>query len=211
MRVAEIFYSIQGESLDVGRPCVLVRLAGCNLRCDYCDTRYAWNDGRMMALDEILEEVAGLGCNLVEVTGGEPLMQVETPLLIKKLLDRGYEVLLETNGSYDISVVDGRCAKIVDIKCPGSGAADQMDLDNLGRLSPRDQLKFVLADRADYEYARDLVKSRVDIRGERILFSPVVERLRPVELAAWILADHLEIRFQLQLHKILWPGRERGI
>ncbi|MFZ5570792.1 MAG: radical SAM protein [Thermodesulfobacteriota bacterium] len=211
--VCEIFHSIQGESLDAGRPCVFVRLSGCNLRCGYCDTRYAWDGGEVMALTDILERVTRYGCRLVAVTGGEPLLQAETPLLIRNLLDQGFEVLLETNGSYDIGAVDARCVKILDVKCPGSGMADRMDMDNLGRLGERDQLKFVLTDRADYEYAKSLVGSPgiAGIAGRRLLFSPAAPGMKPAQLAEWILEDRLDVRFQVQLHRILWPDVERGV
>lgn len=212
LRVSEIFYSIQGESTDTGRPCAFVRLSGCNLRCAYCDTTYAWEDGAETEVGQILGQVADWGCRLVEITGGEPLLQPETPELIRRLLTGGYRVLVETNGSIDISGVDRRCTRIVDIKCPSSNEADRMDFGNLSRLAGPDQVKFVMADRADYEYAKRVIASRpLAIPGSQVLVSPVADRLAPQELAGWILADRLDVRLQLQMHKILWPETERGV
>lgn len=226
LNVSEIFYSIQGESLYAGLPCVFVRLAGCNLRCAYCDTLYAHDGGTVMPIKEILSRVGDFSCPLVEITGGEPLLQDETPALADALLADGYLVLLETNGSLDIDRVSRKCVRVVDIKCPGSGHADQNDLANLNRLSTIDQVKFVLTDRADYEFARDLILEKrqqgttavflpatgsLPIKGQRpILFSPVHGRLEAAELAEWILADHLNVRIHLQMHKILWPDAHRG-
>jgi 7-carboxy-7-deazaguanine synthase len=220
LNISEIFYSIQGESLYAGLPCVFVRLSGCNLRCAYCDTPYAYNDGTAMSIDEILDRVDGFSCPLVEITGGEPLLQDAAPALVDALLAKRYLVLMETNGSMDINRVSKKCVRIVDIKCPGSGHMDQNDLANLKRLSPVDQLKFVLTGRTDYEFARDLI---VDTWQQDtlpvsmpipvpvpILFSPVHGRLKPAELAEWILADHLNVRLHLQMHKLLWPEAARG-
>lgn len=211
--VCEIFYSIQGESLYAGLPCVFVRLAGCNLDCRYCDTRYAREGGEQMQLETIAERVAVYGCGLVEITGGEPLLQPATPLLIQRLIETGYTVLLETNGSFDVDLVDSRCIKIVDIKCPGSGAAEQMDLGNIERLTQKDQLKFVISDQADFDFAAGIVRSDAcrRIRMGNILFSPVSGRVTPAELAAWILDSGLGVRLQLQMHKIIWPDIDRGI
>jgi 7-carboxy-7-deazaguanine synthase len=157
--VNEIFYSIQGESIYSGRPCIFVRLTGCNLRCSYCDTRYAYEEGVSMELTEIINRIAAHRCRLVEITGGEPLLQSQTPILIYKLLENGYEVMLETNGSLDISRVDRRCIKIVDIKCPTSGESDKNDMENLKRLGSKDQVKFVIENRMDYEYAKETMDS----------------------------------------------------
>lgn len=210
--VNEIFYSIQGESTYSGRPCVFVRLTGCNLRCSYCDTRYAYEQGANMELNEILNRIAAYQCRLVEITGGEPLLQSQTPILIYRLLENGYEVMLETNGSLDISRVDRRCIKIVDIKCPTSGESDKNDLENLKRLGPKDQVKFVIGDRSDYEYAKKTIESTCpDFPEEQILFSPASERIPPSRLAEWILKDNLNVRLHLQLHKIIWPDKERGV
>ena len=205
LRVNEVFYSIQGESSYAGRPCVFVRLTGCNLRCSYCDTKYAYEEGIELEIGEIIDRVAFYQCPLVEVTGGEPLMQKETPALIRRFLDEGYEVLLETNGSQDISQVDGRCVKIVDIKCPSSGEADKNDFENLNRLSDKDEIKFVISDREDYEYA----KKMLDLLGSNPLtvkalhFSPVFGKLDPKTLAEWILEDNMDVRLHLQLHKYI--------
>ena len=212
MMINEIFYSIQGESTFAGRPCVFVRLTGCNLRCTYCDTRYAYDEGRRLEIVEILARVAGFGCNLVEITGGEPLLQEETPDLTSLLLENGYRVLMETNGSFDISSVPPACIKVMDVKCPGSGEADKCELANLERLSPLDQVKFVIGSREDYQYARS-VMARVPMHVPRgnLLFSPVQGALPASRLADWMLADRLDARLQLQLHKTIWPDVERGV
>ena len=210
--VNEIFYSIQGESIYSGRPCIFVRLTGCNLRCSYCDTRYAYEQGVNMELTEIINRIAAHRCRLVEITGGEPLLQSQTPILIYKLLENGYEVMLETNGSLDISRVDRRCIKIVDIKCPTSGESDKNDMENLKRLGSKDQVKFVIENRMDYEYAKQTMDSTCpDFPEEQILFSPVSGGIAPSRLAEWILEDNLNVRLHLQLHKIIWPDRKRGI
>lgn len=211
LNLSEIFYSIQGESLFAGLPCVFVRLSGCNLRCAYCDTRYAREDGFPMSSDEMLPMVARYRCPLVEITGGEPLIQEETPELARKLLDAGYTVLMETNGSLDIDRVDRRCVRIMDIKCPGSGESDKNDLENLNRLTPRDQLKFVLMDKADYDFAVRLLHSTWSSPFPvPVLFSAAAPHLFPARLAEWMLRDHLDVRLQVQVHKILWPQEERG-
>ena len=210
--VNEIFYSIQGESIHSGRPCIFVRLTGCNLRCSYCDTRYAYEQGVDMEITEIMNRIAAYQCRLVEITGGEPLLQSQTPILIHRLLENGYEVMLETNGSLDISRVDGRCIKIVDIKCPTSGESDKNDLENLKRLGSKDQVKFVIGDRSDYKYAKITMDSiSPDFPEEQILFSPVSGGITSSQLAEWILEDNLNVRLHLQLHKIIWPDKERGV
>ena len=210
IEVSEIFHSIQGESSWSGRPCVFIRLTGCNLRCAYCDTSYAYEQGRFMEIPEIMERVRRLRCDLVEVTGGEPLIQADTPLLIGGLLDAGHTVLLETNGSIDIGVVDPRCIRIMDIKCPSSGMAGQNDLRNLKKLGVQDELKFVIGSRKDYEFARDLLSTLPAARS-KINFSPVFGSLDPRSLAEWILEDHLPVRLNLQLHKIIWGPETRGV
>jgi 7-carboxy-7-deazaguanine synthase len=205
LRVNEVFYSIQGESSYAGRPCVFVRLTGCNLRCSYCDTKYAYEEGAELEIGEIIDRVSSYHCRLVEVTGGEPLIQAETPILIRRLLDEGYEVLLETNGSQDISQVDGRCVKIVDIKCPSSGEADKNDFENLNRLSDKDEIKFVIGDKEDYEYAKeklDFIKFNPQ-RMHTVHFSPVFGKMDPKTLAKWILEDNLDVRLHLQLHRYI--------
>lgn len=209
--VNEIFYSIQGESLYNGLPCVFVRLAGCNLRCSYCDTRYAYEKGSKMELVEILQKTATYHCPLIEITGGEPLLQDDTPMLISELLEKGYEVMMETNGTFDISIVDKRCIKIVDIKCPTSGESDKNDLENLKRFNQQDQVKFVIKSREDYEYAKNITKLiSPELPGKNILFSPVFGEIACAKLAKWILEDNLNIRLHLQLHKIIWPGSRIG-
>lgn len=211
--VNEIFYSIQGESTYSGKPCVFIRLTGCNLRCSYCDTQYAYHDGEKIDIPEIINKVALYGCPLVEVTGGEPLIQEETPYLINQLLGTGYKVLIETNGSQDISRIDNRSIRIVDIKCPSSGEKDRNDLTNLNRLRDEDELKFVIGDREDYEYAKDILRLIGHGSSSRIAvhFSPSFGRMEPKELADWILNDRLDVRLHLQLHKYIWAPGQRGV
>lgn len=208
--VNEIFYSIQGESVYSGRPCVFVRLTGCNLRCSYCDTIYAYENGTEMEIESIIKQVDSFRCPLVEITGGEPLIQPETPFLIHSLLENGYEVMMETNGSLDISIIDERCIKIVDIKCPSSMESDKNDLENLQKINRKDQVKFVIGTRKDYEYAKK-IKEMIPARlpGHNILFSPVTEEIVPSQLANWILEDNLDVRFHQQLHKFIWPDEDR--
>jgi 7-carboxy-7-deazaguanine synthase len=212
LNVNEIFFSIQGESIYTGIPCVFVRLTGCNLRCAYCDTTYAWEDGTSMEIEKIMEKIRGFRCLLVEITGGEPLIQEETPFLIKELLKTGNKVLLETNGSIDIRMVPPECIKIVDIKCPSSNEKDKTDLNNIKHLGMKDQIKFVIQNREDYLYARNIFKTNCKhLEGGNILFSPVIEKLPPSDLAGWILKDRLDVRFHMQLHKIIWPEARRGV
>ncbi len=203
LAVAEIFFSIQGESTFAGRPCAFVRLAGCNLDCRYCDTPAARTGGRAMSVDEVVAAVAALGCPLVEITGGEPLLQAGVPELCHRLLADGRRVLLETNGSLPLDVVDGRVVRIMDIKTPGSGMAHRMRAENLDQLRPPDQLKFVLTDRADYEWAREYLMAHPLPAGVEVLFAPATPGLPPADLARWILEDHLPVRLQIQLHKHL--------
>lgn len=213
LKVNEIFYSIQGESSYAGRPCVFVRLAGCNLRCSYCDTRYAYEDGDELDITEIIHRVDSYKCPFVEITGGEPLIQKETPALIKKLLEKGYDVLLETNGSLDTGDIDERCVTILDIKCPSSGEQEKCDPEILKRLRDADEVKFVIGDREDYEYAmRILDLMRRDLRVKNpVHFSPVFGKMEPRILAKWILKDHLDVRLNLQLHKMIWGHEQRGV
>ena len=211
--VNENFYSIQGESSFAGRPCAFIRLTGCNLRCTYCDTQYAYHDGDELDIAGILGTVADYNCPLVEVTGGEPLMQKDTPALIYNLLQEGYEVLLETNGSLTAAEIDKRCVKIIDIKCPSSGEHEKCIPEILTSLSEKDEVKFVIGDREDYEYAREKLAS---MRGRRLLrntahFSPVFEKMDMQTLAKWILDDHLDARLNLQLHKYIWDPEQRGV
>lgn len=213
LKVNEIFYSIQGESTYQGLPCVFVRLSGCNLRCAYCDTTYAYEEGELKDIRTIIDRVRDYDCPLVEVTGGEPLIQEETPSLVLALLGEGYRVLLETNGSQDIGKIDERCVKIVDIKCPSSGETDKNDLANLDRLTQRDELKFVIADQEDYRFSKEIVESTSLCLSKRIPvhFSPVYGKMPPDLLAKWILKDGLEVRLHLQLHKLIWGPDERGV
>lgn len=209
--VSELYRSIQGESTHAGRPCSFVRLTGCPLRCVWCDSTFAFQGGRRMALEEIMAEVAALGLPLVEVTGGEPLAQPGCLRLLTELCDAGYEVLLETSGALDIAPVDPRVRRIVDVKCPESGESAANRWENLALLGPRDELKFVLAGRKDYEWARAVVRERGLAGARLILFSTVFGSLAPAELAGWILEDRLDVRLQLQMHKILWPDKSQGI
>lgn len=212
LKVNEIFLSIQGESLHAGRPCVFVRLAGCNLRCAYCDTRHAWFEGRQTGIEEIVSRVMDYGVPLVEITGGEPLLQSQTPALARRLLDAGLEVMVETNGSLPIDRISAECIRVMDIKCPGSGQGDKTDFDNIGRLGPKDQVKFVVCDRADYDFARAVIERHWNGKPPvPVLISPAAETVAPATVAAWILEDRIDVRLQLQLHKILWPGIERGV
>ncbi len=202
--VNEIFYSIQGESVHAGLPCTFVRLTGCNLRCRYCDTTYAFFHGTTMAVDDIVRRIDGLGCDLVEITGGEPLTQDGTPPLVERLLEDGYRVLVETNGSLDIDLLDRRCSRIMDIKCPSSGEHEKNDLANLHRLTAHDQVKFVIGDHDDFRFAVEMSQRLPQaMPTDRILFSPVVDRLAPVKLAQWMLENHIRARFQVQLHKVI--------
>lgn len=210
LKVNEIFYSIQGESTFAGLPCVLVRLTGCQMRCSWCDTPYSFYEGEWQSLEEVLERVSAFDCSLVELTGGEPLLQPAAPTLLTALCDSGYRVLLETGGGLDISRVDSRVHRILDVKCPGSGEVENNHWPNLDLLSDRDELKFVVADRHDYEWAREVV-SRQALECCAIHFSPVHGRVEAAELAAWVLEDHLPVRVQLQLHKFLWGPETRGV
>jgi len=210
--VNEIFFSLQGESTHAGLPCVFVRLSGCNLRCTYCDTAYAYNEGQTLEKSEIMKRVGAYPCKRIAITGGEPLLQTGTPDLVLNLLQIGHEVLLETNGSLEISQVDSRCYRIVDVKCPSSGEQSSFNHDNLKYLGPSDQVKFVISNQEDYDYARNFLTalpSQLPL-GNR-LFSPNMAKLAPAELAAWILADGLDVRMHLQQHKFIWPGIERGV
>lgn len=209
LRVSEIFFSLQGESTRVGLPTVFVRLTGCPLRCDWCDTTYAFSGGETLALPDILDRVAACACPTVCVTGGEPLAQAGCHALLVALCDAGYSVSLETSGALDISGVDARVARIIDIKPPASGESAKNRWENLALLRPADELKFVLASRADYDWAKATLATRQLTDKCTLLFAPVADALPPAQLAGWILQDRLPVRFQLQLHKILW-GAERG-
>ncbi len=211
LKVNEIFYSIQGESTYAGLPCVFVRLTYCNLRCTYCDTAYAFNEGDDLTIEEILARVEAFRCNLVEVTGGEPLVQKNSLSLLRALCDAGYEVLLETGGHMDIAPVDKRVKRIMDIKCPSSGESGKVRWQNIDLLTSEDQVKFVIGDRADFEFARDTVRKYQLDEKCAVLFSPVFGRLENKTLAEWILEEHLPVRMQLQMHKYIWPPDQRGV
>jgi 7-carboxy-7-deazaguanine synthase len=210
LRVYEIFHSLQGESSRIGLPTVFVRLTGCPMRCVYCDTEYAFSGGGNMTFDEIMEKVASYGTKYVTVTGGEPLAQKACFDLLTRLCDAGYEVSLETGGAIDTTNVDQRVAVILDVKTPGSGEMERNVWTNLEHLKPKDEVKFVLCDRKDYEWARELLAERSIDEKCSVLFSPVYSQVNPTELADWILQDRLPVRMQVQLHKILWgetPGK----
>jgi len=211
MRVTEIFHSIQGESSFVGQPCVFIRLTGCPLRCTWCDTEYAFYGGSEQSIEHILGKVESYGCRLVEITGGEPLAQSEAVPLITKLCERGYDVLIETSGAIDTATVDPRAHVILDVKCPGSGMSDRMRWSNLDRLTMKDEAKFVLADRADYEWSRQVLEQHELATRCTVLMSPVFGSLDPRQLAEWVLADRLPVRLQLQLHKLIWAPDMRGV
>jgi 7-carboxy-7-deazaguanine synthase len=210
--INEIFHSIQGESTYAGSACVFVRLTACDQRCAWCDTSYAFQEGRALSVDEVVQDVERYRCPLVEITGGEPLLQEDVYPLIRRLIEAGLTVLLETGGHVDVSRVPAAVIKVMDIKCPASGEAARTDWGNLDRLTLRDQVKFVLEDRVDYEYARDVLKQHgLDRRCEAVLFSPVHGVLDPKLLAAWVLADRLPVRVQLQVHKYIWGADVRGV
>ena len=212
LTVNEIFYSIQGESTYAGRPCVFVRLTACDLRCSWCDTPYAFVEGRKVSVDDLVREVERHDCPLVEITGGEPLLQEDVYPLMDCLLADGKTVLIETGGHLSVERIPAAVVKVMDIKCPGSGEADRADWKNLDRLRGQDQVKFVIRDRVDYEYARDVLR-RHDLarRCAATLFSPVHGVLDPKQLAMWVLDDWLPVRVQLQLHKYIWGSEARGV
>jgi 7-carboxy-7-deazaguanine synthase len=210
LRITEIFLSIQGEAANAGWPTVFVRLTGCPLRCGYCDTAYAFHGGRWMSLDEVLDTVADYGVNHVCVTGGEPLAQRRCPALLVRLCDAGYRVSLETSGALDVGGVDPRVVRVVDLKTPGSRESARNMMENLSYLGPRDVVKFVICDRADYEWARDMLSEERLTERCQVFFSPSWGQLDPGQLSEWVLEDRLEVRLQLQLHKIIWgdvPGK----
>lgn len=209
LKVNEIFKSIQGESTYAGIPCTFVRLAGCNLRCTYCDTNYAYYHGKEISDKEIISKIEEHGIKCVEFTGGEPLLQEETPPLVKTLLDRGYDVLIETNGSICIGCLDKRLTIIMDIKTPKSGMSERMNLKNLDLIKSNDEIKFVLLDESDYIWAKDMI-SRHNLldRTKKILMSPAYGILSPKLLVSWVLRDNFPVRVQLQIHKYIWPPEE---
>ncbi|MCH8932382.1 MAG: radical SAM protein [Nitrospinae bacterium] len=211
LTINEIFKSIQGESSYTGRPCIFIRLTGCNLRCSWCDTEYAFYEGQPKSVKDIMDAIEPLGVPLVEITGGEPLLQEEVYDLMDALLAKNYEVLLETGGGVSVAKVPERVIKILDIKCPGSGEDAKNLWDNLDHLNPHDEVKFVLADRADYEWSRDVLQRRDIHQKVQVLFSPVYDTLGLKELAAWVLDDNLPVRVQTQLHKIIWGKDAIGV
>ena len=211
LSVCEIFQSIQGESSFAGLPFAFVRLAGCNLRCRYCDTRYALEGGEEMSLERIVDTTLSYGWELVEITGGEPLVQQETPDLAARLMEKGCKVLVETNGSLDISVLPDGVIRVMDIKCPSSGESEHMLWENIWKLKPGDEVKFVVSDRHDYEWARGILRERFNTSKTKVLFSTVFGELPPRNLIEWILHDGLRVRFQPQLHKYIWPHELRGV
>lgn len=212
LTINEIFHSIQGESTHTGRPCVFVRLTACDLRCSWCDTAYAFHEGRRMSIDDVLTEVDRFQCPVVEITGGEPLLQREVFPLMDRLLAQGRTVLIETGGHRSLADVPAGVVKIMDIKCPGSGQAAKMDWSNLAQLTADDQVKFVITNREDYDYACEVTR-REDLteRVAAVLFSPAHGVLQPRTLAEWILADRLSVRLQLQAHKYIWDPQTRGV
>lgn len=217
LKINEIFFSIQGESSHAGKPCVFVRLTYCNLRCTYCDTEYAFYDGRDMLIDEIVKEVKKYNCRTVEVTGGEPLMQKPVHTLMTRLCDEGYEVLIETGGSLDISIIDPRVFKIMDLKCPSSNMMHKNRYENIPHLLPHDEVKFVIGTREDYEWAIEQIRQyHIQVKCGTILFSPVFGSIEPVEIVNWMLTDQLQkeipnLRFQIQMHKMIWTPETRGV
>ena len=212
LTVNELYVSVQGESTHVGRPCTFVRLTACDLRCRWCDTPHAFTGGRKMTVDDVVAEVERLGCRLVEITGGEPLLQREVYPLMESLIARGCEVLLETGGHVPLDEVPAAVRKIVDVKCPGSGEADRMHWPNLDLISGSDEVKFVIADRPDFDYARDVVvRHDLPRRVQAVLFSPVHGALHPADLAKWILDAQLPVRLQLQMHKYVWGADAKGV
>ena len=212
VRITEIYRSIQGESTWAGKPCTFIRLARCHLRCVWCDTSYAFYGGEKVSIGEILSKCGELNCALVEITGGEPLVQPECIDLAAALLDAGYTVLVETSGTLPIRDLPSETVKIMDLKCPDSGECDKNDWSNIDALSAQDEVKFVIASRGDYEWSREIVRTyALPDRCNAVLFSPVFGAVEPVQLVQWILDDGLDVRFQLQLHKLIWPPDQKGV
>ena len=211
LEVTEIYKSVQGESTYIGLPCVFVRLTGCNLRCVWCDTTHAFHNGENLSIDQIVDQVKSYGINLVEITGGEPLLQKEVFPLMESLLINKFQVMLETSGSLSIENVPVEVIKIIDLKCPGSGEENKNYWDNLNYLAPTDEIKFVIADRIDYEWSWSVLKKHGLAKKNHILFSPVFEKLDLKELTKWILEDNLPVRLQVQLHKHIWDKNTMGV
>ena len=211
IKINEIYLSVQGESTHTGLPCIFVRLTGCNLRCSWCDTAYAFHEGTNMSIDEILQKVESFGIHLIEITGGEPLMQDNVYTLMRRLIEKGYKVMLETGGSISLERVPKDVIKIMDLKCPGSGEQEKNNLDNLKLLAPHDEVKFVILDKKDYEWSRDIIKKYKINETAHILLSPVFDKLELKEMVKWILEDRLPVRLQTQLHKIIWDKNTIGV
>jgi 7-carboxy-7-deazaguanine synthase len=212
LTVNEIFHSIQGESTFAGEPCVFVRLTACDLRCRWCDTTYSFHEGRKMSIDEVMARINAYGCPTVEITGGEPLLQAEVHPLMARLLAEGKTVLIETGGHRSIAGVPAGVIRIVDVKCPGSGESDKNDWSNFTHLTKTDEVKFVIADRRDYDYAKEIVeREQLISRVNAVLFSPVHGELDPKQLSEWVIADRLDVRVQLQVHKYIWSPETRGV
>lgn len=210
MKIAEIYKSLQGESYFSGLPCIFIRTAGCNLRCSYCDTKYAYRSGKILSVPKIISEIKKYKIKIVELTGGEPLLQDDINVLTDRLLKDGYSVLIETNGSLDISKLSPKAVKIMDIKCPGSKMDNKNCLENVKYLTKNDEIKFVVSNRSDYNWAKRKIKEYSLDNKTKISFSAVSGSLPPEKLAGWILKDELNVRFQIQLHKVLWPGKRRA-
>jgi 7-carboxy-7-deazaguanine synthase len=211
IKINEIYFSIQGESSKAGLPCVFVRLTYCNLRCTYCDTEYAFYEGKDYSIEQIIDEVKKFNCKLVEITGGEPLVQDECLSLMEKLSDESYEVLLETGGSLPIKNIDQRVMIIMDLKCPSSGMIKKNLYENIEYLKPTDEVKFVIGNREDYEWSKEIIEKYNLTSKSNILFSVVFSELEPVKLVDWILEDKLNVRFQLQMHKFIWDPAAKGV
>lgn len=211
MRITEIYKSIQGESTFAGKPCIFVRTTGCNLRCTWCDSTHTFYGGQEIPLEEVVRQVRAYDCRLIELTGGEPLLQKDSFNLVRILLDGRHTVLVETSGSLDIRPLDPRAIIVMDIKCPGSGMSEVMYWDNISAIKPTDQIKFVIKDRQDYLWASDILSRHQLYKRSTILFSPAFGLMDPKQLAEWILEDRLEIVLQLQLHKYIWHPEARGV
>jgi 7-carboxy-7-deazaguanine synthase len=212
LKINEIYQSIQGESTWAGCRCVFVRLTACDLRCNYCDTEYAFYEGRKRTLDDIFDEVIAFDCPLIEITGGEPLLQKNVLPLMARLCDAGKTVLIETSGAHDISVIDPRVHRIMDLKTPGSGECARNLWSNIEHLAKRDEVKFVIGSREDYEWSREQVRAHhLDERCGCVLFSPIFDRIAPREIVDWVVEDKLPVRFQLQMHKFIWDPKQKGV
>lgn len=211
IKVNEIYYSVQGESSKAGLPCVFVRLTYCNLRCTYCDTEYAFYEGNDKTIDEIINEVKKYNCKLVEITGGEPLVQSESLDLMKQLCNEGFEVMLETGGSLPIKDIDKRVMIIMDLKCPSSKMMKKNLYENIDYIKNIDEIKFVIGDREDYDWSKEMIEKYNLIEKCSVLFSVVFGKLEPVKLVNWILEDKLKVRYQLQMHKIIWHPETKGV